>query len=108
VQEHNSPLPKKITHKNSNFNSDLVLTVVVTCSLNGSLTACGRRGCRRQRQERENKFEQIDGGEDDGDWGWVYEADGGCGEIEKMRREDEDEREGSPEKSIMPLHFIGN
>jgi len=38
----------------------------------------------------------------------VYEADGGCGEIEKMRREDEDEREGSPEKSIMPLHFIGN
>jgi len=38
----------------------------------------------------------------------VYEAYGGWGEIEKTRREDEDEREGSAEKSIMPLHFIGN
>jgi len=32
----------------------------------------------------------------------VCEADGGWGEIEKTRREDEDEREGSAEKSIMP------
>jgi len=38
----------------------------------------------------------------------VCDADGGCGEIEKTRREDEDEIEGSAEKSIMPLHFIGN
>jgi len=38
----------------------------------------------------------------------VCEADGGWGEIEKTRREDEDDREGSAEKSIMPLHFIGN
>jgi len=30
------------------------------------------------------------------------------GEIEKTRREDENEREGLAEKSIMPLHFIGN
>ena len=29
-------------------------------------------------------------------------ADGGWGEIEKTRREDEDEREGLAEKSIMP------
>ena len=26
----------------------------------------------------------------------------------KTRREDEDEREGSAKKSIMPLHFNGN
>jgi len=78
--------------------------------LNGSLTAWGRRWCRWQwhERERENISEQIDGGEDDGGWGWVCEADGGWGEIEKTQREDEDEREGSTEKSIMPLHFIGN
>jgi len=74
----------------------------VTCSLNGSLT-----GFRRQRQERE-RSEQIDGGEDIGGWGWVYEVDGGWGEIEKTRREDEDEREGLAENSIMLLHFIGS
>ena len=33
----------------------------------------------------------------------MCEADGGWGEIEKMWREDEDEREGSVEKSIIPL-----
>jgi len=38
----------------------------------------------------------------------VCEADDGWGEIETTRREDEDEREGSAEKSIMPLHFIEN
>jgi len=38
----------------------------------------------------------------------VCETDGGWGEIEKTRKEDEDDREGSAEKSIMPLHFIGN
>jgi len=58
--------------------------------------------------KRENISEQIDGGEDGGSWGWVCKADGGWGEIEKTQREDEDEREGSAEKSIMPLHFIGN
>jgi len=58
--------------------------------------------------KRENISEQIDGGEDGGGWGWVCETDGGWGEIEKTQREDEDEREGSADKSIMPLHFIGN
>jgi len=58
--------------------------------------------------KRENTSEQIEGGEDGGGWGWVCEADGGWGEIEKMRRKDEDEREGSAEKSIMPMHFIEN
>jgi len=58
--------------------------------------------------KRENRSEQIDGGEDGGGWGWVCQADGGWGEIEKTWREDEDEREGSAEKSIMPLHFIEN
>jgi len=38
----------------------------------------------------------------------VYEVDGGWGEIEKTRREDEDEREGLAENSIMLLHFIGS
>jgi len=38
----------------------------------------------------------------------VCEADGGWGEIEKTWRKDEDEREGSIEKSIIPLHFIEN
>jgi len=57
---------------------------------------------------RENKSEQIDGGEDGGGWGWVCEADGGWGEIEKTQGEDEDEREASVEKSIMPLYFIEN
>jgi len=58
--------------------------------------------------KRENIHEQIDGGEEGGGWGWVCEADGGWGEIEKTRREDEDEREVLAEKSIMPLHFIRN
>jgi len=38
----------------------------------------------------------------------VCGADGGWGEIEKMWRDDEDQREGSVEKSIIPLHFIEN
>jgi len=38
----------------------------------------------------------------------VCEADGGWGEIEKMQREDEDEREGLAKKPIKPLHVIGN
>jgi len=56
--------------------------------------------------KRENRSEQIDGGEDSGGRGWVCEADGGWGEIEKTRRENEDEREGLAKKSIMSLHFI--
>jgi len=36
----------------------------------------------------------------------VCEVDSGWGEIEKTRRDDEDEKEGSAEKSIMPRTLL--
>jgi len=93
----NSPLPKT-------FRSDPSLSPVVWMvpwQREGEEDAAGS-------DKRENISEQIDRGEDGGGWGWVCETDGGWGEIEKTRKEDEDDREGSAEKSIMPLHFIGN
>ena len=63
---------------------------------------------RRICDKRENISEQIDSGEDGGGWGCVCKADDGWGEIEKTQREDENEREGLAEKSIMAMHFIEN
>jgi len=77
VQRHNSPLPKTL------------LTKIPT------LTAIW--SSQREKEEdvassnkRENKYEQIDGGEDGGGWRWVCGDDGGWGEIEKTWRDDED------------------
>ena len=95
MQGHNSPLPKTLLTKIS------TLTAIWSSQREGEEDVASI-------DKRENKYEKIDGGEDGGGWGWVCGADGGWGEIEKMWRDDEDQREGSVEKSIIPLHFIEN
>jgi len=107
VQGHNSPLSKILLTKVSTLtpiwsSQSLSLAVwMVPWQCEGEENVADS-------DKREKRSEQIDGGEYGGGWGWLCEADGGWGEIEKTRREDEDERECSAEKSIMPLHFIGN
>jgi len=80
----------------------MVLTVVVNCNLNGSLTAWRRRGFRRQRQEREQIWANWWWR---GRW-WLMMSVWGWWWLGRNRVNVE--REGLAEKSIMPLHFIEN
>jgi len=77
VQGHISPIPKTLLTKIP------TLTAIWSSQREGQEDVASN-------DKRENKHEQIDGGEDGGGWGWVCEADGGWGEIEKTWRDDED------------------
>ena len=93
MQGHNSPLPKTLL---TNIPTLTLIWSSQSLSLAVWIVPSQREGEENvaDSDKRENTSKQIDSGEDSGGWWWVCEADGGWGEIEKTRREDEDEREG--------------
>jgi len=106
VQGHNSPLPKTLLTK--------ISTLTMIWSSQSLSLAVWMVPWQREeeedvadsdKRERENRSEQIDSGEDGGGWGWVCEADGGWGEIEKTRREDEDERRFNWKINYVPILY---